>query len=164
MKKALIFCVASILILFTACQNGTAKKVNTSTIDAPNASDSTAKTSGVPAMTFDKTSHDFGTITEGEKVTTTFAFTNTGDADLTIVDARGSCGCTVPKYPKNTPIAPGKTGSIEVSFDSSNKPGIQQKSVTLSANTSSGREMLRIKANVIPDPIKQQKTEAQTKN
>jgi len=61
-------------------------------------------------MTFDKTSHDFGTITEGDKVTTTFGFTNTGDADLIIVDARGSCGCTVPQYPKNTPIAPGETG------------------------------------------------------
>ena len=114
-------------------------------------------------MTFDKTSHDFGIISEGEKVTTTFGFTNTGDSDLIIVDARGSCGCTVPEYPKNQPIAPGQTGSIVVSFDSSNKPGIQQKSVTLSANTSSGREMLRIKSNVTPDPIKQKQRDEQAK-
>jgi hypothetical protein len=88
-------------------------------------------------------------------VTTTFAFTNTGDADLIIVDARGSCGCTVPQYPKNTPLAPGATGEIVVSFDSSNKPGLQQKTVTLSTNTATGREMLRIKSDVTPDPAKQ---------
>lgn len=162
MKKAIIFCIASTVIFFTACQEGAAKKV-TSSAAAPTTTASTAKTSGVPAMTFDKTSHDFGTITEGEKVTTTFGFTNTGDADLIIVDARGSCGCTVPQYPKNTPIAPGETGSIVVSFDSSNKPGVQQKSVTLSANTASGREMLRIKSNVTPDPVKQQQRDAQAK-
>ena len=114
-------------------------------------------------MTFDNISYDFGTINEGDKVTTKFSFTNTGSADLIIVDARGSCGCTVPEYPKNTPIAPGQSQTITVNFDSSNKPGIQQKSVTLSANTSSGREMLRIKANVTPDPVKQKQREDQAK-
>jgi hypothetical protein len=106
-------------------------------------------------MSFDKTVHDFGTINEGETVKTTFTFTNTGQTDLIIVDARGSCGCTVPNYPKNTPIAPGASGEILVSFDSSNKPNMQQKTVTISANTSSGRETLRIKAMVSPDPVKQ---------
>lgn len=152
MNKRLIFKLVFTFVLFTACQDSAAKKVNSSgTTSTPAASTAVAKTSGVPAMTFDKTSHDFGTINEGDKVTTTFGFTNTGDADLIIVDARGSCGCTVPQYPKNQAIAPGETGSIVVSFDSSNKPGIQQKSVTLSANTASGREMLRIKSNVTPD-------------
>ena len=69
----------------------------------------------------------------------------------------------MPKYPKNTAIKPGQSETITVSFDSSNKPGMQQKSVTLSANTSSGREMLRIKANVTPDPIKQKQRDAQAK-
>ena len=163
MKKTLLFSISVTVIFFTACQGGTAKKVTATSSVAPSPSASTAKTSGVPVMTFDNTSHDFGTITEGEKVTTNFGFTNTGDADLIIVDARGSCGCTVPQYPKNTPIAPGETGSIVVSFDSSNKPGVQQKSVTLSANTASGREMLRIKSNVTPDPVKQKQRDAQAK-
>jgi len=168
MKKFLIFSSALTFVLFVACQGTTAKKVNSSTTASspatPSASSAgTAKTTGVPVMTFDKTSHDFGTINEGDKVTTTFGFTNTGDADLIIVDARGSCGCTVPEYPKNKAIAPGETGSIVVSFDSSNKPGIQQKSVTLSANTASGREMLRIKSSVTPDPVKQQQRDAQAK-
>ena len=163
MKKILIFCFTTSFLFFTSCQGNSAKKVNSSNTNPPSASASSKKATGGPAMTFDKTSHDFGIISEGEKVTTTFGFTNTGDSDLIIVDARGSCGCTVPEYPKNQPIAPGQTGSIVVSFDSSNKPGIQQKSVTLSANTSSGREMLRIKSNVTPDPIKQKQREAQAK-
>merc|ERR1712070_855742 len=96
-------------------------------------------------------------------VESVFAFTNTGKSDLTIMDARGSCGCTVPEYPKNTPIAPGATGEIKVVFDSSNKPGPQQKTVTLMANTENGREMLRIKAIVTPDPLKQKMREDQAR-
>ena len=160
------FLSCMILILFGAfisCQESAAKKINgTATVEATQVSSSKSTTDG-PVMTFNKTTHDFGTINEGDKVTTEFSFTNTGSADLIIVDARGSCGCTVPKYPKNTAIKPGQSETITVSFDSSNKPGMQQKSVTLSANTSSGREMLRIKANVTPDPIKQKQRDAQAK-
>ena len=143
-----------------ACQDSGAKKINNSSNAA---SSQPAPATDGPVMTFDKITHDFGTINEGDRVTTKFSFTNTGVSDLIIVDARGSCGCTVPEYPKNTPIGPGQSQTITVSFDSSNKPGIQQKSVTLSANTASGREMLRIKANVTPDPVKQQQRDAQAK-
>ena len=142
MKKIVIICLAIVATTFTSCQDSAAKKVTNSTTTAAPTTTSSAKTStGGPVMTFDKVVHDFGTINEGDKVTTVFNFTNTGNEDLIIVDARGSCGCTVPQYPKNTAIAPGATGEITVSFDSSNKPGNQQKSVTLSANTASGREM-----------------------
>tara|TARA_B100000497_G_C7627282_1_gene376945 strand:- start:203 stop:700 length:498 start_codon:yes stop_codon:yes gene_type:complete len=160
MKKLLIICIAISFTFFTSCQDGSAKKINNSDTSASPEKSTTAEG---PIMTFDNISHDFGTINEGDKVTTKFSFTNTGNADLIIVDARGSCGCTVPEYPKNTPIAPGQSQTITVNFDSSNKPGIQQKSVTLSANTSSGREMLRIKANVTPDPVKQKQREDQAK-
>ncbi|MBT3543563.1 DUF1573 domain-containing protein [Flavobacteriaceae bacterium] len=164
MKKIVIICLAIVATTFTSCQDSAAKKVTNSTTTAAPTTTSSAKTStGGPVMTFDKVVHDFGTINEGDKVTTVFNFTNTGNEDLIIVDARGSCGCTVPQYPKNTAIAPGATGEITVSFDSSNKPGNQQKSVTLSANTASGREMLRIKSQVTPDPVKQQQREAQAK-
>ena len=159
MKKILIICLTIIATTFTSCEDSTAKKVTNATTTTPTPA---SNVSG-PIITFDKTEHDFGTINEGEKVTTEFNFTNTGKEDLIIVDARGSCGCTVPQYPKNTPIAPGASGKILVSFDSSNKPGLQQKSVTLSANTASGREMLRIKSNVTPDPVKQQQRDAQAK-
>ena len=114
-----------------------------------------------PEMSFDKNLHDFGTIQEGETVSTLFTFTNTGKSDLIIVDARGSCGCTVPEYPKNIPIAPGGTGELRVSFNSNNMPNLQQKTVTISANTDSGRESIRIKAMVTPDPAKQRQRDAQ---
>ena len=135
---------------FSGCNENATKKV-----DQEKAAEASNTSTLTAAMTFDKVSHDFGTIQEGETVQTTFNFTNTGKVDLLIVDARGSCGCTVPKYPKNTPIKPGETGEILVSFDSNNKPNMQQKTVTISANTQSGRETLRIKAMVTADPVKQ---------
>ena len=142
--------IVALIIISYSCNQSASKKVNQEKAAA--ASESSPITA---AMSFDKVSHDFGTIEEGDTVQTTFTFTNTGKADLLIVDARGSCGCTVPKYPKNTPIKPGESGEILVSFDSSNKPNMQQKTVTISANTQSGRETLRIKAMVTADPIKQ---------
>jgi uncharacterized cupredoxin-like copper-binding protein len=159
MKKFAWIFVSVLLIGFTACNESAAKKV-----DQEKATDNANKTAAATAvMTFDKTEHDFGTIKEGENVQTQFTFTNTGKSDLIIVDARGSCGCTVPNYPKNTPIAPGESGEILVSFDSSNKPNMQQKTVTISANTESGRETLRIKAMVTPDPEKQKQRDEAAK-
>jgi hypothetical protein len=102
-----------------------------------------------PAITFNKKEHDFGEIKEGANVETVFIFTNTGDADLIISDAKGSCGCTVPEFPKE-PIKPGKTGKMKVSFDSAGKPGMQQKSVNITCNTQQGSDVLSIKANVLP--------------
>lgn len=102
-----------------------------------------------PAMTFAKKEHNFGTINEGDKVETVFTFTNTGEADLIISNASGSCGCTVPEFPKE-PIKPGKTGKLKVTFDSNGKPGKQQKSVTITANTQTTREVLTINAEVTP--------------
>jgi hypothetical protein len=144
----LIKCILFIGLI--ACNESASKKV-----DQEKAAGASETNTITAAMNFDKVSHDFGTIEEGETVQTAFNFTNTGKADLLIVDARGSCGCTVPKYPKNIPIKPGETGQILVSFDSSNKPNMQQKTVTISANTQSGRETLRIKAMVNADPVKQ---------
>ena len=72
---------------------------------------------GMPAFTFEKEEHDFGILIDGEKVSYSFRFTNSGDAPLIISNAKGSCGCTVPNYPKE-PIAPGATASIDVTFDS----------------------------------------------
>ena len=113
MKKYLILSLSALALTFTACGENTEKKEAPAT--AVEASSAKA-VSNAPVMTFDKTIHDFGTIQEGERVETLFTFTNTGKSDLVIVDARGSCGCTVPEYPKNTPIAPGATGQIQVAL------------------------------------------------
>ena len=146
-----------VLLLAFSCDNSSNKK---ETKSENTASSSMTSSTESPIMTFDKTLHDFGTIQEGETVETIFTFTNSGKSDLIIVDARGSCGCTVPEYPKNTPIPPGESGKIRVSFDSSNKPNMQQKTVTISANTDSGRETIRIKALVQADPVKQKQRDA----
>lgn len=100
-------------------------------------------------MTFDKTVHDFGKVNQGDKVTYSFNFENTGEVDLVITEAKGTCGCTVPDYPKD-PIKPGQRGKIKVEYNSAGKKGNQTKSVNITANTKKGREKLQIKATVIP--------------
>ncbi|MAU88815.1 MAG: hypothetical protein CMC40_02775 [Flavobacteriaceae bacterium] len=142
-----------IFCLTISCSNSTKKNNN---IQNPSVVSSES-----PIMTFDKNVHDFGTINEGETVSTLFKFTNTGKSDLIVVDARGSCGCTVPEYPKNVPIPPGGSGELLVSFNSSGNPNMQQKTVTISANTDSGRETVRIMAMVTPDPVRQKARDAQ---
>ena len=98
---------------------------------------------------FNEMSHDWGSINEGDKMTHIFKFTNTGKTDLIISDARGSCGCTVPEWPKD-PISPGKTSEIKVIFDSAHKSGQQNKTVTITANTEPISLVLIIKGTVEP--------------
>jgi hypothetical protein len=93
--------------------------------------------------------HDFGNITEGEVVEHTFIFKNTGEAPLIIEKAQASCGCTVPSWTKE-PVAPGATGEIQVKFDSKGKPNVQNKTVTITANTYPKISRLRIKTFVNP--------------
>jgi hypothetical protein len=102
-----------------------------------------------PVITFKHAEYDFGDIKQGEVVEHTFEFTNTGEADLIIGDAKASCGCTVPEYPKNKLIKPGEKGTIKVSFDSDKKRGSSSKTVTLITNTQKGTELLTIKTNII---------------
>ncbi|MFY0607867.1 MAG: DUF1573 domain-containing protein [Cyclobacteriaceae bacterium] len=101
----------------------------------------------LPEFAFYEESHDFGTINEGEVVEHMFKFKNTGDAPLIISSATASCGCTVPVWPKE-PIAVGDEAEIQVRFNSKGKPGIQNKTVTITANTFPKVNRVRIKANV----------------
>ena len=102
-------------------------------------------------MSFDHKDYDFGTVKEGEKVAHTYTFTNTGKEPLIISSAKGSCGCTVPKWPSE-PIAPGASGTIDVVFDSKGKPGKQAKRVTVNANTEPAQTFLNIAGVVEKDP------------
>lgn len=101
------------------------------------------------SIRFDKTTHDFGRIPEGSHVKTKFRFTNTGTVALIISGAQGSCGCTVPDWPRE-PIKPGDSGEIDVEFDSSGKKGETSKTVTVGANTTPPSTVLTVKATVIP--------------
>lgn len=111
------------------------------------AGSSSEKKSG-PNFSFTKELHDFGQLIDGEKVSYSFTFTNSGDAPLIISSAKGSCGCTVPDWPKD-PIAPGGSGTIDVTFNSSGRSGKQNKKVTLTANTNPSRKVLNITSEVI---------------
>ncbi|MCS6819707.1 MAG: DUF1573 domain-containing protein [Chitinophagales bacterium] len=104
-------------------------------------------TQPLTSIAFDRTEHNFGTINQGQKVKTKFRFTNTGKENLVIQNAIGSCGCTVPSYPKE-PVAPGKSAELEVEFDSSGKEGEQTKTVTVEANTEPKQIILTIRANI----------------
>ena len=100
---------------------------------------------------FAKDVHDYGTIENGANGTCTFDFTNTGNAPLIISNAKGSCGCTVPSWPKE-PIAPGATSKITVKYDTK-RPGAINKSVTITSNaTDAPTKVIRIKGNVKPKP------------
>jgi hypothetical protein len=102
----------------------------------------------LPVAQFAKVEHDFGTINEGESVEYTFQVKNTGEAPLIIQNAQPSCGCTVPDWTKN-PIPAGGSGFVKAKFDSSGKPGIQNKTITVTANTWPKQTVLRFKAMVI---------------
>lgn len=100
-----------------------------------------------PIMIFEKETHDFGEMNEGETKSFDFWFTNTGEADLILLSVNASCGCTTPYYDKE-PIKPGKRGKITAEFNSSGKPGKNSKNINISNNTKSGNQMITIKANV----------------
>ena len=110
-------------------------------------------------ITFEENHWDFGTIDEGDVVTHNFVFTNTGSEPLILDRCKGSCGCTVPKCPKE-PIAPGATGMIEVKFSSKGKKNKQTKTVTINANTIPEQTRITIGAQVTPDPNAPVKTPA----
>lgn len=86
-----------------------------------------------PRLAFEAQRHDFGTFPEGETVAHVFAFTNAGDAPLTILEVDVSCGCTTPDWTQDA-VAPGATGSVTVAYDSEGRPGPFEKLVTVSAS------------------------------
>ena len=100
---------------------------------------------------FEKETHDYGTISQYGDGSCEFIFKNTGNEPLVISNAKGSCGCTVPQWPRE-PIAPGKTGVITVKNDTK-RVGIIGKSVTLQSNaTNEPTKTIRIKGNVKAAP------------
>lgn len=91
---------------------------------------------------------DFGNIAQGSSNKHVFEFTNTGNEPLIITNAKGSCGCTVPRWPKE-PIAPGATGEIEIVYKPGKQKNKQTKSITVTANTEPEKTILKVKANVL---------------
>ena len=147
MKKLILGLLAMSTMTFTSCKKDAADKVKAENVEV--AAERDAQEVVYPTLDFEKTTHDFGTIDEGDVVEHTFTFTNNGKAPLVITNARGTCGCTVPKWTKE-PVAPGETGEMLVKFNSRGKRNQQNKSVNITANTKSGKERLQIKTFVTP--------------
>jgi hypothetical protein len=153
MKKNIAYGIAlAVTLMATSCDQNktetaatdnevvtTTAPVTETTIDNPNVATTTTEQTAVanpnaPVMSFAKTEYDFGKIKQGEVVSHTFEFTNTGKQPLIIESASASCGCTAPDWTK-TPVAPGEKGTVKVEFNSTGKFGQQAPMVTIRANT-----------------------------
>ena len=148
MNKYIII-ISIVSLLFFSCNNETStSEINTDIVNNPITANNNKDRGSIPEFNFVSLSHDFGVIIEGEKVSYTYKFKNTGGSNLVISSASASCGCTVPKYTK-APIKPEQYGEVEVIFDSSGRNGIQHKTVTLMANTQPSQIELSFIAEII---------------
>ncbi len=149
MKTQLLFFALALAI--TSCEppkSNQDEAISTDLINVPaTASDKQINTGASPDIKFNEDVHDFGKIVQGEKVTFSFVFKNVGGSDLIISSAQGSCGCTVPTYPKQ-PVKPGETSKIDVQFDSEGKSGLVKKTVTLITNCNPSTKVLTISATI----------------
>jgi len=100
---------------------------------------------------FELEEYNYGNIKQGENVSYEFVFTNVGKEPLVITSAAGSCGCTVPEWPKE-PIKKGEKGKIKITFNSAGKQGMQDKTVTINSNAITNPKILHIKGNVEMPP------------
>jgi hypothetical protein len=152
MKNSLIHFTAILFIfgLVSSCSSHSGKDTNIPADKIGNPAAISIKTDPhmLPKIEFEKDFHDFGKLRQGERVTFSFKFKNTGKSQLLISDVSTSCGCTVSDFPKE-PIMPGKSGKIDVSFNSESKRGPQNKMVTVFANTLPNTTVLRIQAMVM---------------
>ncbi|MCO5232784.1 MAG: DUF1573 domain-containing protein [Chitinophagales bacterium] len=106
-----------------------------------------AQTEAGPAIKWEATTIDYGTVQQGADGSREFVLTNTGNAPLIISKATGSCGCTVPVWPKE-PILPGQKSAIKVHYDT-NRIGSFTKTVTVVSNATNNTDILQIKGNVL---------------
>lgn len=138
--------VASFL---TSCStSGDSKPITTEIIQNSKSLNDKAPAGEMPQFEFKETEKDLGMILEGEQVIHTFKYKNVGKGTLVISSVSSTCGCTVADFSKE-PLAFGEEGSIEVMFNSEGRQGVQDKVITILANTEPNRIELRIKANVV---------------
>jgi hypothetical protein len=140
MKKILLALAVSGMLLSACHSNSAGASSDTTKAGA-------AQASG-PKFKFDNDTHDFGKIKQGDKVTYKFNFVNAGKAPIIISNVVASCGCTQPQWPK-TPIKPGESGQIAVTFDSTGHTGLQNKMITITANTNPAQSTLFLVGEVL---------------
>ena len=152
MKKLSIILIAIVTLATISCKESPKTGGDTYGIDNPisadNVNDDIIPNDGMPIIAFSETEYNFGTVIQGEKVSHKFIFKNKGDGNLVISSVKPSCGCTSPKWTRE-PVKPGEEGYIELTFDSSNKKGIQNKNVRISSNTIPNENVLYIRCDVV---------------
>jgi len=149
MKKVILGLSAMCMIAFTSCKEDASSKVNSANVAL--AAERDANAGDLPVISFDKETHDFGTIANGTPVETTFKYTNTGNSMLVVSNVKSTCGCTVPSnYTKQ--VAPGETGEFTVKFNGKGNGNKVTKAVTMTTNTAKGNEQVKISAFVEKDP------------
>jgi len=161
LKKFQFGFLAVLLLAAMACNNGdkdvrqealdsiTDNAVQPATQAQPAANETEVPEGPTTTMEFEEQRFDFGEVTEGEVVSHTYKFKNTGDEPLIISRAKGSCGCTVPKYTTD-PIAPGDSGEMVVEFNTRGKRGRKSQKVTITANTTPPQTFIYIEGDVNP--------------
>lgn len=149
MKKVLFGALTLAMASLYSCEGNTGNEpLSPDLVQNSATASSVKKEMKMAAITFEVTEHNFGSIVQGESIKKVYKFTNTGDLDLIISAAKGSCGCTVPQWPKR-PVKPGQSDKIEVVFNSSNKEGMQNKKVYITANTDPVTNVLVLKGDVV---------------
>jgi hypothetical protein len=131
--------------VFFSCQNDGNKQLSGDLVTNPKSAEFSSDKK--PVITFDKNEFDFGKILQGEVVSYTFHFKNTGNAPLLITNVDKSCGCTASDYPRE-PIQPGESGEIKITYDSKGHHGFQSKVLIVNSNTMPSQTAIRIKAEV----------------
>ncbi|MEI7663567.1 MAG: DUF1573 domain-containing protein [Bacteroidota bacterium] len=150
-KKISIIITLFAILVTSGCKPGSQGgqgSISTDVVNNPNSASGKPNSGSLPSIKFDDIEHDFGRIIEGETVSYSFNFKNTGKSDLLIAEVSTSCGCTVPSYPR-TPIRAGETGTIKVAFNSNGKRGYQNKNILVVSNTQPNTTVIRIKAQVV---------------
>ena len=116
-------------------------------VDGSAASTATAVVAG-PQLTFAEKSHDFGDIQQGDRISHTFKFTNTGSQPLLISEVKTTCGCTATNWTRE-PVAPGATGEVSATFDSAGKRNIQRKVIAIHSNAINPQEIVILVSHVL---------------
>jgi hypothetical protein len=129
-------------------ENKNVERISVDLVNNPSTAKETKDMYLIAKIQFNNLSHDFGLIKQGELLTHKFVFINSGEKDLIISNAKASCGCTVPNWPKE-PIAPNEKKEIEVTFNSAGRSGKQSKTVTLVSNTVPNTTVLTITADIL---------------
>jgi hypothetical protein len=151
MRKITFILVIIGLVVLGACHRKPAQEgdFKVSDVHIPVSADGMSQNEKdkLPVIEFERTTYDFGEVVQGEKLSYTFKFKNTGKSNLIIFSSEATCGCTTSMPPK-APIRPGETGEIKVVFDSSSQKGKVVKRILVGANTYPAETILTITANV----------------